>query len=164
MALDIVLTVIGGVLMILGIIGCILPVLPGVVFSYAGLLCLHFTSYIDFSWTFLIAWALVVLIVELLDYFVPIWGTKTFGGGKKGAIGSMIGVFLGIFILPPWGLILFPFVGAVVGELLDEKEGKQALKAGFGAFVGFVAGTLMQLVVAIIMALWFLKEVVTFYW
>lgn len=164
MELDIVLTIGGAVLMILGIVGCILPVLPGVVFNYAGLLCLHFTSYAEFSLTFLIGWALVVVAVEVLDYVVPIWGTKTFGGGKKGAIGCTVGIVAGIFFFPPFGLLIFPFVGAVLGELLDDRNGKEALKAGFGAFVGFLAGTIVQLVVALIMTAWFVKEVITAYW
>lgn len=164
MELDILLTIAGAVLMILGIVGCVLPVLPGVVFNYAGLLCLHFTSYVDFSLAFLIGWALVVLAVEVLDYFVPIWGTKTFGGGKKGAIGCTIGIVAGIFVFPPFGLLFCPFLGAVIGELLDEKEPQAALKAGVGAFVGFLAGTLVQLFVALIMTAWFVKEVITAYW
>ena len=164
MTLDIILTLLGALLVILGIVGCVLPVLPGVVLSYAGILCLHFTSYVQFSVAFLIAWAIVVVIVEVLDYFVPIWGTKTFGGGKKGSVGCTIGILLGIFLIPPWGLIIFPFVGAVVGELIDQKEMSAALKAGVGAFVGFVAGTLMQLVVAIILAFLFVREIVAYYW
>jgi uncharacterized protein YqgC (DUF456 family) len=159
MALDIILTVIGAILMIIGIIGCIVPTLPGVPLNYVGILLLHFTSKVEFSIHFLILWALVVIIVQILDYYVPIWGTKKFGGGKKGAWGSAIGVVVGIFILPPWGIIIFPFVGAVVGELIDNKEFGAALKAGFGAFLGFIAGTLMKLAVAIILAFYFFKEV-----
>lgn len=164
MQLDIILTIVGAFFMVLGIIGCVLPVLPGVVFNYAGLLCLYFTSYADFSLTFLIVWALVVVVVEVLDYFVPIWGTKTFGGGKKGSIGCTIGIVLGLVIFPPYGLLFCPFLGAVIGELLDQKAIKEAFKAGLGAFVGFLAGTILQLIVALIMTFWFVKEVLTAYW
>lgn len=164
MTLDIIFIVIGAVLMLLGIAGAVLPVLPGTVLSYIGFLLLHFTSVVEFSMPFLVGWAIVVIVLELLDYFVPIWGAKVFGGGKKGAIGCTIGVVLGVFFIPPWGLILFPFLGAVVGELIDDKDFKPAIKAGVGSFVGFMAGTVMQLVVAIIMALLFAKEVFTAYW
>lgn len=164
MVLDIMLTILGAILMIVGIAGCILPVLPGVVLNYVGLLLLHFTSRVEFSTDFLIGWALVVIAIEVLDYFIPIWGTKKFGGGKKGAWGCTIGVVAGIFLLPPWGIIIFPFVGAVIGELIDNKEMKVALKAGLGAFVGFVAGTFLQVVVALVLTFFFIKEVLLAWW
>lgn len=161
MTLDIVLIVIAIILMVVGVIGCIVPVLPGVVLNYVGILLLHFTSMVEFSTYFLVSWAVVVVAVEVLDYYIPIWGTKKFGGGKKGAWGCTIGVVAGIFILPPFGIIICPFVGAVVGELLDKKEVKDALKAGLGAFVGFLAGTLLQVVVALILTFIFVKELIT---
>lgn len=160
MAIDIILTIIGSICMLLGIAGCILPVLPGVVLSYVGIVLLHLTSWVEFSTEFLIAWAIVVVAVELLNYYIPIWGTKQFGGGKKGAAGCTVGVVAGIFVFPPWGLILLPFAGAIIGELIDNKTAGKAIKAGFGAFIGFVAGTLMQIVVALILAYYFIKEVV----
>lgn len=164
MTIDIILTVIGAILMILGIVGCILPVIPGVVFNYIGILLLHFTKPVEFSWPFLIGWAVVVIAIEVLDYFIPIWGTKTFGGGKKGVIGATVGVLPGVFIIPPWGIIIFPFVGAVVGELMDEKTTKEALKAGTGSFLGFLFSTLIQLVIALVLTFFFFKEIITVYW
>lgn len=146
--------------MVVGVIGCFLPVIPGVPLNYLGIILLHFTSAVDFSPHFLIIWGIVVIIVQVLDYYIPIWGTKKLGGGKKGAWGSAIGVVAGMFIFPPWGIILFPFVGAVIGELIDEKEFKVALKAGAGAFLGFVTGTLMKLAVAVILSFFFFKEVI----
>ncbi len=164
MALDIILTILGAILMIVGIAGCILPVLPGVVLNYVGLLLLHFTSRVEFSTEFLIGWALVVIAIEVLDYFIPIWGTTKFGGGKKGAWGCTIGVVVGVFVLPPWGIIIFPFVGAVIGELIDDKDVKVALKAGLGAFVGFLAGTFLQVLVALVLTFFFIKEVLLAWW
>lgn len=159
MTLDIVLIVLGSICIIIGFLGCILPVIPGVPLSYVGIILLHLTSVAHFSPQFLIIWGIIVIAVQILDYFVPIWGTKKFGGGKKGAWGSALGVVAGIFLIPPWGIIIFPFVGAVVGELIDEKDFKAAVKAGFGAFLGFIAGTLMKLVVAVILGYYFFKEV-----
>ena len=158
MVLDIILILAGFILIIVGIVGCIVPMLPGIPLSYLGIILLHFTSWVDFSPEFLIVWGVIVIGVQLLDYYVPIWGSKKFGGGTKGAWGSAIGVVAGMFIFPPLGIIIFPFVGAVIGELIDDKEPKAALKAGFGAFIGFVAGTVMKLAVAIILAIYFLKE------
>jgi len=159
MTLDIILIVLGAICIIVGFLGCILPVIPGVPLSYVGIVMLHLTSRVDFSPQFLIIWGIVVLVVQILDYYVPVWGTKKFGGGKKGAWGSAIGIIAGIFLIPPWGIIIFPFVGAVIGELIDNKEFKVALKAGFGAFIGFLAGTVMKFVVAIILGYYFFKEV-----
>lgn len=159
MTLDIILIVLGAICIITGILGCVLPVLPGAPLSYVGIILLHLTSKVEFSTTFLIAWGIVVIAVQIFDHYIPIWGTKKLGGGKKGAWGSAIGIVAGVFIFPPWGIIIFPFVGAVIGELVDKKEFKVALRAGLGAFLGFIAGIVMKLVVALILAFYFFKEV-----
>lgn len=158
MTLDIVLIVFGIVFTIVGILGCFLPILPGAPLNYLAIILLHLTSKVEFSNQFLLLWAVVVIAVQILDYYIPIWGTKKLGGGTKGAWGSGIGVVLGIFFFPPWGLIFFPFVGAVVGELIDDKEPKVAFKAGLGSFLGFLAGTMIKLVVAVILSFYFFKE------
>ncbi|WP_108821970.1 DUF456 domain-containing protein [Dysgonomonas sp. Marseille-P4361] len=160
MILDIILISLGFICILVGFAGCILPVLPGIPLSYLGIVLLHFTSVVNFSPQFLIVWGIVVIVIQVLDYFIPIWGTKYFGGGKKGMWGSLLGIVLGVFILPPWGIIIFPFVGAVIGELIDEKEFKEAMKAGFGAFLGFLVGTVAKLVVAAVLAFYFVKEVI----
>ena len=160
MTLDIILIVIGAICIIIGFLGCVLPVIPGIPLSYIGIVLLHLTSQVDFSPLYLILWGIVVIIVQILDYYVPIWGTKKFGGGSKGAWGSAIGVVAGIFVVPPWGIIIFPFVGAVIGELIDNKEFNVAIKAGFGAFIGFLTGTFVKLIVAIILGFYFFKEVI----
>ena len=113
--MDVVLVVLAAVCILIGIAGCILPVLPGVPLAYVGLLLLHASSYADFSLTFLLLWGAAVVVVQLLDYFIPAWGAKRFGGTKWGIWGSTIGVLVGIF-LGPWGIVLGPFIGAVIGE------------------------------------------------
>lgn len=141
------LIILAGLLLIVGLLGCILPVLPGTPLSYLGLLVLHFTDKVQFSTLFLVLCALAVVVVQLLDYYIPIWGTKRFGGSRWGTIGSAIGLFAGFF-LGPWGIILGPFAGAFLGEWLSGRDSTQALKAGLGSFVGFLAGTVIKLVVA----------------
>ena len=131
---------------IIGIIGSVLPVLPGVPLSYGGILLLHFTEKVQFSTQFLIFWAVIVIIVQLLDYYVPIWGTKKFGGSKRGIWGCAIGMVVGIFI-GPWGIVLGPFVGAIAGELSGGKQTQEAIKAGFGSFMGFLLGIVSKLIV-----------------
>ena len=86
------------------------------------------------------------MLIQVLDYFIPIWGTKKFGGTKIGVWGSVIGMIVGLFFAP-LGIILGPFVGAIIGELIAGKETKLAIKAGFGAFIGFLFGTIAKLIV-----------------
>jgi uncharacterized protein YqgC (DUF456 family) len=162
--MDYILIISGAVCMVVGFIGCFLPALPGPPISYMGIVMLHFTSKSEFSWEFFLFWALIVVLVSALDYFVPIWGTKKFGGGRRGAWGSALGVVLGVFVLPPWGILLFPFVGAVLGELSGGKQFNPALKAGFGSFVGFLAGIVFKLVVASALGYFFFKDVIYMLW
>ncbi len=145
--MDIFLIILSGVLLVAGFLGCILPLLPGVPLSYAGLLLLHFTQKVQFSTEFLIFWAIIVILISIADYLIPIWGTKKFGGSKKGVWGSTIGLVFGLFI-GPLGIIIGPFAGALIGELLDNKTQKDALRAAFGSFIGFVIGTVSKLIIA----------------
>jgi len=167
--MDYVLIVFGAISMILGFIGGIIPILPGPPLSYVGLLLLHFTGRYQFSTRFLIIWLIITVVVYSVDYVVPAWGAKKFGGSKRGVWGSIIGLFIGIFILPSiivlgpfglFGIILGPFIGAVVGELTSGKDSSSALIAGFGSFVGFIFGTLLKLTTSAIMAWFFIKELI----
>ena len=99
--MDITLSLFAFVLSILGIIGCIVPALPGVVLSYAGLLCAYFTSYSQMSAPALWLWLGVTVAVSIADYFLPAWMTRRFGGSRAGAIGATVGVFAGFFLFPP---------------------------------------------------------------
>ncbi len=146
MILDILLIVLGALCLLIGIIGSVLPALPGPPLSYAGLLLLHFTDRVQFSTTQLILWLGLVLLTVIADYLLPVLGVKKWNGSKWGNIGCIVGTVLGIFLFPPWGIIIGPFLGAVLGELLlAEKKAPEALKAGFGAFIGFILGTVFKL-------------------
>lgn len=134
------------ILLIAGLVGCIVPALPGVPLSYVALVLLRFTSYGDaVSNRLLIIWAVVTVLVTALDYIVPAWGTKRFGGSKWGTWGSTIGVIAGLF-LGPWGIIIGPFVGAVVFELIGGKPSRDAIRAGWGSFIGLLTGTIIKLI------------------
>ena len=158
--MDYVLIVFGVVLIIGGILGCVLPVLPGPPLSYIGLLLLHFTQRYQFSTRFLIIWAIITTVVYVLDYVIPSLGTKKFGGSKRGIWGSMIGLVIGLFFFPPYGIIIGPFLGAIIGELTSGKDSGTALKSGFGAFIGFLAGTLLKLIASGMMTWYFFKELI----
>jgi uncharacterized protein len=157
--MDILFIVVGAILIIAGILGSVLPFLPGPPLSYAGLLLLHFTERYQFSTRFLIIWAIVTAVTYLIDYVIPIWGTKRFGGSRQGIWGSIIGLVAGIFFFPPFGIIIGPFAGAVIGELIAGKNSSAAFRAGMGSFIGFLIGTFIQLIAAGLMAWHFGKTV-----
>ncbi|GGG41881.1 membrane protein [Croceivirga lutea] len=151
-SLDIALIIIGFLLTLVGIIGSFIPVLPGPPVSWVGLLLLHLTNAVPMNKTFLIVTAIIALLVTVLDYIIPAAGTKKFGGSKAGMWGSIIGLLVAIFfpILGPFGIIIWPFVGALVGELSQNKDQKRAWKAAFGSFIGFLTGTFLKFLIAII--------------
>lgn len=149
--MDIALLIIAFILIVIGIIGCIVPGLPGTPIAYAGLWVAQATDRIDFSWQFLLIWGIVVVIISVLDYLVPAWGTKRYGGTKWGVWGSTIGVFIGLFFGAA-GVILGPLVGAVIGELIAGKELASALRAGWGSFIGIFFGTILKLIACGLMA------------
>lgn len=158
--MDYVLIALGILFILSGIIGGILPVLPGPPLSYLGLLFLHFTEKYQFTSNFLIIWGIITVVVYLLDYLIPVWGTKKFGGSKRGVWGSIIGLLIGMFLFPPLGIIVGPFAGAVIGELSSGKQSREALRSGFGSFVGFLLGTMLKLIVSGMMAWYFFVELI----
>ncbi|GAA3519282.1 DUF456 domain-containing protein [Aquimarina addita] len=158
--MDIALVIIGLVLCFIGIIGSFLPVLPGPFTSWTGLLLLHLTSVIPQDWTFLGITLGISVFVWILDYIVPAWGTKQFGGSRYGMIGSSIGLLIGLFVLGPFGIIIGPFAGAYLGELMkDANDSSRALKAAVGSFLGFLAGTFVKLIVTIVFIILYCQKV-----
>ena len=145
--MDIFLIILGSICLIVGLVGCIVPMLPGPPISYAGLVLLHFTDKVQFSTTQLLIWLFIVIVVQVLDYLTPMLGAKQYGGSKWGNWGCLAGTFIGIFLFPPWGIIIGPFLGAFIGEMLGGKNSNDAFKAGFGTFIGFLFGTIIKLIV-----------------
>lgn len=150
----------GIVLLIGGIAGCALPVLPGPPLSYAGLLLLHFTERYSFTGDFLLTWGIITAAVTLIDYWIPVWGAKKFGASRFGIWGSVAGLLIGLIFFPPFGIIFGPFFGAVIGELLSGKDSRLALKAGIGSFVGFLSGIMLKLIASGMMTWYFFKELI----
>jgi uncharacterized protein len=154
---DYVLLILGIFLIVIGIIGCLVPVLPGPPLSYLGLILLHVSRFGQFSSTILITLGIVTVVVTVLDYVVPIWGTKRFGGSKYGTRGATVGLIIGLF-LGPAGIIIGPLIGAIVGELIFKDDLKYALKAGFGSLFGFLTGIGLKLATSFIITFYFVKE------
>ena len=148
--MDITLAVLGTALVLIGFIGSILPIIPGPPISWVGLLLLKWTDFIsDHGVAYENAlWILLffVILVTVLDYVVPIMGTKKFGGSKRGVWGATIGVLVGLFF-GPLGIIIGPFLGAYIGEITTGKKEREALRAAWGSFVGFLLGVGMKLMV-----------------
>ena len=149
--MDLLWIIISGSLILIGIIGCIVPIIPGPPISFIGLLLLQLKQVPPFTARFLAIWAVIAVAVTVLDYIVPVWGTKKFGGSRYGMWGSIIGLIIGLF-MPPFGIIIGPFFGAVAGEMIKGNEFNKAVRSGFGSFLGFIAGTIMKLAVSFFLA------------
>ena len=148
--MDIILIIIALFIMILGIIGSFLPVLPGPLTSWVGLLVVHFTDAIPVDKSFLIITLAIALFIWLLDYIIPAIGTKRFGGSRYGMIGTTIGLITGLIAPIPGGIIIGPFVGALIGELINKSDSKTATRAAFGSFIGFLTSTFIKFLVAVV--------------
>ena len=149
--LDIFLLILGLLLCFGGIVGSVLPVLPGPPISWVGLLLLFLTSAVPMNYWFLIITLIIAIVMVVLDYVIPAVGTKRFGGSRAGAIGTTVGLVVGLIAPIPMGVLIGPFLGAFIGEIaFNQTESNQALKAAFGSFLGFLASTFMKLVVCFI--------------
>lgn len=150
--MDIALLILGLILMILGILGSFLPVLPGTPLSWIGLLLLYLTKAVPDDWVFLGITLAIAVLVFVLDYIIPALGTKKFGGSKWGMIGTTGGLLVALIfpIFGFFGIIIWPFIGALVGELINKADKKTAMKAAFGSFLGFLTGTFLKFVVTVV--------------
>ena len=148
--MDIFIIIIGLICMILGILGSFLPVLPGPILSWIGLLLLYFTKAIDMNYWLLGITLFITIVISILDFIIPAKGTKRFGGSSYGVWGTNIGLIIGLFAPIPFGFLIGPFVGAFIGEMIyNSRDHKRALKAATGSFIGFLASSFIQFVVCI---------------
>lgn len=147
---DLLITIAAGVLLVAGIVGTILPALPGPPLAWAGLLVANFSHYSHIRLWVLVITAVAALIVTVLDYTLPASFTRKSGGSKAGVLGSTIGLIVGMFLTPIF-MILGPFIGAFIGEIIhDSSDIKLALKAAVGTFKGFLFGTGLKLITVLI--------------
>ncbi|HKK41177.1 MAG TPA: DUF456 domain-containing protein [Bacteroidales bacterium] len=154
---DYLLLILGILFIIMGIIGCLVPVLPGPPFSFLGLIFLHLSRFGQFSASTLITLGSIAAIVTILDYIVPVWGTRRFGGSKYGTRGATVGLIIGFF-LGPMGIIIGPLIGAFVGEMLFKDDIHYAARAGFGSLLGFMTGIGLKLAASFIITFYFIRE------
>lgn len=161
--MEILLIVLAVILVFLGMLGSILPALPGPPLSYAGLLLLFWVEGTQITLVSLCGFGVLMLLLTLFDYVAPIWLTRMGGGSKKATWGTTIGMLVGLFFLP-WGIILGPFLGALVGEMMESGVSSQAVKVAFLSFVGFLLTTGLKLIYCLILLLYVGYLVVAMLW
>ena len=168
--MDYILLALGVFLALAGFFGCFVPVIPGPPLSFLSLLMLQFTRWGNFSTAFMVVMAVLAVAAVVLDYIVPAWGTKKFGGTKAGTRGSTIGLIVGVLVLPLFGIVLGPFgligilggpfVGAYIGEKMGGTPDNKAWRSAFGSFIGFMAGTLMKIAYTLVIGYYIIRDIV----
>ncbi|MBQ2024986.1 MAG: DUF456 domain-containing protein [Paludibacteraceae bacterium] len=156
--MDVFIMILGAICVLIGVAGSLLPILPGTPVSYIGLLLLLAVDGCSFSVQFMLIILALVVLQQILNYVIPIWGVKKYGGSKAGQWGGVLGLLVGLLFMP-WGMIVGPFVGAVLGEMMAGKNTSDSLKAGFGSFVGNLLTTVSGLVLSGVMAYYYFAEV-----
>lgn len=156
------LIILGLIIAVIGLLGCIIPAIPGPPLNFLSLVILELAIENGFSSDFFILWGIITVVVFLLDYILPVWGAKVYKASSYGIWGSIIGMILGIIFFPPFGMILGLFVGAVIGELLVGKEEWQALKVGSITFFASMLMILVKLAVSGVMTYYFIKRTIEY--
>ncbi|WP_029192216.1 DUF456 domain-containing protein [Paenibacillus harenae] len=146
-------------LFVVGMAGAVYPILPGALAIYAAFFVYgFFFSFNEFGIWFWLIQTIIVVVLFAADYAVSAWGVKRFGGSKASVIGSMVGIIIGPFVIPAFGLIIGPFAGAVIGEMIVGSNLEKSLKVGLGSVVGLftsvVVKVLLQLIMIAVFILW----------
>jgi len=148
--MEVILLVLGIICLLVGLAGAVLP-LPGPGLSFVGLLLVHFSRFADFCQGWLITFGVLAVVMAVLNYYIPIWGVKRFGGTRYGSIGAIVGGLAGLFFIPAIGIFIGTFLGALIGELIGKATPKTALRAAFGSFLGFISGIFVQVLLCLAM-------------
>ena len=159
--MDVFLSILAALFAVVGLLGCIVPMLPGPPMSYAAMILVACCSYSDLGWTTRVVFFIITVAVTVLDFLLPGWMGRRFGGSRAGEVGATVGMIAGFFVFPPVGILLGPFVGAVVGELVVNREDtSRAMRVGFGAFMSFIVGTGLKLIASLVMLVYVFKEII----
>ena len=148
--MDLLLIIISAVLIVLGIIGSFMPILPGPLTSWFGLFILNLISSVEIDSALLIITFIIAITIFILDSLIPIYGSKYFGATKYGIIGASIGLVIGIITPIPFGILIGPILGALIGELLFNNDLKKSIKSSIGVLIGFVASSFIKFVTSIV--------------
>jgi len=151
--------IIGIVLLLAAFAGCIFPALPGPPLGYLALVVLKLADTSTFSTKFIVIMGLITAAVYFLDYVLPLLGAKIFKASKQGIWFSIIGMLIGMFFFPPFGVILGLLLGAIVGELISGKAKEEALKIGFISFLFSLLSIIIKIIFVSTMAFYFTKSI-----
>lgn len=158
MNISLLLSILAGVLLAVGFLGTFIPVLPGAPLAWCGLLLCYFSNYNEISILCLIITAVIAVVVSIIDNILPVYMTKKTGGSKVATTGSTVGLIIGFFC-GPVGIIVGPFIGALVAELINTKgQFNLAIKSAWGAFSGFLLGTGIKMASVFIFIWIFIKS------
>lgn len=162
MTASIIITI-GIILLVIGLVSCILPPLPGPPIAYGALALAYFglEKTNNLPLWLLVIYAVIIIIVSIIDYLIPVWSTKKFGGTKAGIRGCFIGIVVGVIFSPFGGIsiVICPFLGALIGELIDGQKFSTAIKSGIGSFVGFLLTSGIKIIVVLMICYHFFKAV-----
>lgn len=162
MTASIIITI-GIILLVIGLVSCILPPLPGPPIAYGALALAYFglEKTNNLPLWLLVVYAVIIIIVSIIDYLIPVWSTKKFGGTKAGIRGCFIGIVVGVIFSPFGGIsiVICPFLGAIIGELIDGQKFSTAIKSGIGSFVGFLLTSGIKIIVVLMICYHFFKAV-----
>ena len=147
--MDIFLLTISFIIMIVGIIGSVIPVLPGPLSSWLGLFIFSNISKVEVSNNLLFITLIVALIIFILDYILPIYTSKKFGASKYGIIGASVGTVIGLFF-PPLGIVFGSIIGAISGEMLLNKNIKKSINAATGVFLGLLVSGFTKALISLV--------------
>ena len=160
--MDIVLLILGIVCILIGLVGCVVPALPGPPLSYIGIWLLEWSKFADYSTTLLIVLGVFVIFITIADNVIPVYMTKKFGGTKWGIWGATIGLLVGFFF-GLLGTIIGPFVGALIFELIAGTKTQHAVKSASGTFIGFFLGIGGKLIVSGVITFYFFSALIRYF-
>ena len=143
------LLILSVILIITGLIGSFIPIIPGPITSWFGLFTLSQIQNFPNNNTLLITTFVIGITIFILDYFIPIIGSKYFGGSKYGIIGVSIGMLIGLISPVPFGIIIGAFSGALIGEVLAGKQLSQGIKPAMGSLIGIITSSLIKFFTAV---------------
>lgn len=151
--MDVVLMIVCILLLLVSIAGSVLPALPGPPIGFAALVISYFTTYQPVGALWIWVYAIITLIISMVDFWLPTLAARFTGASKKGVNGANIGMLVGLFIPIPFALFIGTFIGAVLGELMENKPINFAIKAAFGVLLGLLGGVLLKTLFCIVMLL-----------
>lgn len=143
--MEVLLITAGLIVLVVGLAGAILPVIPGPPLSFAGILLLHLSTRVQYSVYLLVITGIVAVLITVLDYVIPAYFTKKMKASDASTKGTILGTIIGLFIVPPLGILIFPILGAFVGELIISGSIDKAFKSAFAGFLGLISGMLLKM-------------------